>query len=129
MTAAIVATVAPHACVMCGGPLAWDGPEGPHDAWRCAACGWDHISTGCCDGAVEDLLPETGPMPPRRVLMRDPTLPHQIRLDYSSRLGEGIHSVVVGCNCGGLRKPVVTAEYALALYRDHLTREGVDPDD
>jgi hypothetical protein len=73
---------------------------------------------------LTDLLPETEPMPPRRVLMRDKTLPHQIQLNYSTKRGQ-MH-VVVGCNCGRLRRVVTDADEALGHYRDHLTREGVD---
>jgi hypothetical protein len=128
VTATIVATVAPHACGICDGPLTWAGREGPYDAWHCATCEWDHVSKGCCDGTlgwIGDLLPETGPMPPRRVLMRDRSLPHQIIISIE---GHG-QRLTVGCNCGSLHRAITDAVEARDAYRAHLTREGIDPDD
>lgn len=77
-----------------------------------------------------DLLPETGPMPQPRVVMRDPTLPHQIKLDYR-RVHRNVRTivVVVGCNCGRLHRVITDADRALIAYRNHLTREGVDPNE
>lgn len=137
-TATIPATVAPHACGICDGPLAWAGSEGPYDAWRCAACGWDHLSKDCCDeqAAMRDMLrgfadaigvfPETGPMPPRRVLLADRTLPHQIQINQAqtSYRGKRTARLYVDCNCGRLHRVITTAEEALTRYRDHLAKEG-----
>lgn len=124
-----VGDLTPHDCGLCDGPLAWLGREGDHDSWRCLNCGWEHTSKDCCNEWVpplgdpfEDLLPSSEPMPPRRVLLRDPTLPHQIQLNYSYTTVEGRKQiVVVNCNCGRLRRIITDATEALGYYRDHLT--------
>ena len=90
-----------------------------------------YLDTAPTFAAWADLLPETGPMPPRRVLMADKTLPHQIKLNYSMVRGT-FHALVVQCNCGRLRRIIPTgdtaARDALDRYHAHLVKEGVTDD-
>ena len=43
------------------------------------------------------------PLPPRRVTMRDDTLPHQIRIGFAP---DGNHLLAVSCTCRDYREPL-----------------------